>query len=134
MITPDKWQQLCERMQKLGISETDLDEKFILGSGSGGQKVNKTNTCVSLKHLPSGIAIKCQQSRSRESNRFFARRRLCEKLETIVLQEKSKKQQEIEKIRQQKRRRSRRLKQKILQDKRHQSQVKETRKKPPVDQ
>jgi len=61
MITRDKWQQLYVRMFSLGIHEEDITEKFILGSGSGGQKINKTNSCVWLKHEPTGIIIKCQK-------------------------------------------------------------------------
>ncbi len=77
----EKWEELSKRMNALGIQDADLDESFILGSGKGGQKVNKTHSCVQLKHEPSGIIIKCQKERSRESNRFFARRLLCERLE-----------------------------------------------------
>ena len=94
-----KEQELAERMERLGIKEEDLVEKFILGSGSGGQKINKTSSCVYLKHLPTGTEVKCQKDRSRELNRLNARRELCEKLEEILFQEKSKKRQAIEKIR-----------------------------------
>ncbi len=114
MITQDKWEKLQERMDKLNISEADLTERFIRASGSGGQKVNKTSSCVQLIHQPSGIEIKCQQSRLQASNRFFARRDLCDKLEEKILGIKSKRRQEQEKIRRQKRRRSRRAKNKML--------------------
>ena len=97
-----KEEDLHLRMQRLKIKDSDLVEKFILGSGSGGQKINKTSSCVYLKHLPTGIEVKCQKSRSRELNRVYARRELCEKLEELLFQEKSKKQQAIEKIRRQK--------------------------------
>lgn len=130
MISPEKWKQLRTWMRKLQIQEDDLDEKFILGSGSGGQKINKTASCVALKHIPSNIIIKCQDTRSREFNRFYARRRLCEKIEEQILGEKSKKQQAIEKIRRQKRKRSKRAQQKILDDKAHRADVKQQRKKP----
>lgn len=76
-----KQYELNQRMASLEISEKDLQEKFILGGGKGGQKQNKTANCVQLKHLPSGITVKCQQERPREANRFFARRLLCDKLE-----------------------------------------------------
>lgn len=114
MITPDKWEKLHERMTALGILESDLSENFIRGSGSGGQKINKTSSCVQLRHAPSGIEIKCQASRLQGSNRFFARRDLCDKLEEQILGIKSQKKQEQEKIRRQKRRRSRRAKNKML--------------------
>jgi len=95
-------------MTELGIQEADLEEKFILGSGRGGQKVNKTASCVQLSHRPSGIVIKCQRDRSREMNRFLAKRELCRKLEEQTTGT-SKEQQEAEKIRKQKQRRRRRL-------------------------
>ena len=78
MVTNDKWDKLAEWMEKLHINEDDFIEKFILGSGKGGQKLHKTASTVYLKHIPSGIEIKCQESRSREDNRYFARVRLCE--------------------------------------------------------
>lgn len=133
-ISKEKWDELRERMKKLEVREDDLKEKFILGSGKGGQKIQKTSSCVYLRHEPTGIEIKCQQNRSRDMNRFLARRLLCEKIEEEVLQEKSKKQQMIEKIRRQKRRRSRRAKEKMLEEKRQQSEKKEWRKPPkPTD-
>lgn len=133
MITSEKWQQIRRWMDELDIAEADLQEQFILGSGRGGQNLQKTSSCVLLKHLPSGIVIKCQESRLRESNRFFARRRLCEKIDAIQKNEKSKQQQACEKIRRQKKRRSRRSKQKMLDNKKHRGQLKEERKKPDVD-
>jgi protein subunit release factor B len=126
----DKWEELLARMQNLGLSEGDLIEKFILGSGSGGQKINKTSSCVYLKHLPTGIEIKCQKTRSRDLNRLYARRELCERLEERLFQEKSKRQQEVEKIRRQKRRRSRRAKEKMLATKKLQSTKKQLRRPP----
>lgn len=114
-------------MDALGISEADLSEQFIRGSGKGGQKINKTSSCVQLIHKPSGIEIKCRQSRLQASNRFFARRDLCDKLEEKLLGIRSKKQQEREKIRRQKRRRSRRAKNKMLDEKHKHSEKKALR-------
>ncbi len=127
MITQEKWEKLQERMDKLNISEADLSEQFIRASGSGGQKVNKTSSCVQLRHAPSGIEVKCQSSRLQGSNRFFARRDLCDKLEAQLLGIKSKKQQEQEKVRRQKRRRSRRAKNKMLESKHKQAEKKSLR-------
>src|ERR1700722_5580341 len=104
----DKSEELKKKMEKLGIKEEDLIEKFILGSGSGGQKINKTSSCVYLKHVPTGIEVKCQEERSRELNRFLARRKLVEEIERRVYNVKTKKVKEEEKIRRQKRRKSRR--------------------------
>jgi protein subunit release factor B len=114
MIKKETYDALYARMEKLGIKEEDLIEKFILGSGSGGQKINKTSSCVYLKHLPTGMEVKCQKERSREMNRYYARKELCDRLEETQEGIKSKKQQEIEKIRRQKRRRSRKSKEKML--------------------
>lgn len=129
-VKKDKIEELEERMEKLGIREEDLVEKFILGSGKGGQKINKTYSCVYLKHIPSDIEIKCQKDRSRELNRYYARKMLCEKLEEILFREKSEKRKQIEKIRRQKRKRSKRAKEKMLEEKRHRSEKKQFRSKP----
>ena len=129
-ISKEKQDELSERMAALGIREEDLIEKFILGSGSGGQKINKTHSCVYLKHLPSGFEIKCQRDRSREMNRFLARRELCEKIEEERLGEQSKRQQAIEKIRRQKRKRSKRSKEKMLAAKHRHSEKKSQRRGP----
>jgi protein subunit release factor B len=120
--------RLDRRMEALGIREEDLIEKFILGSGSGGQKINKTSSCVYLKHIPSGFEVKCQKDRSRNLNRYHARQELCEKMETKLLQEKSKQQQLFEKIRRQKKRRSRRAQEKMIASKRERSNIKIMRK------
>jgi protein subunit release factor B len=133
MISPDKQSALAERMAALGIREEDLVEKFILGSGSGGQKINKTSSCVYLKHLPTGIELKCQRERSRELNRHFARRELCDRLDDIRLGRESARQQEMEKIRRQKRRRSRRSKLRSVADKRILSVKKSLRRSPGAD-
>lgn len=113
MISKEKWDRLKERMAQLQITEADLVEKFILGSGKGGQKLQKTSSTVYLKHLPSSLEIKCQYSRSRDDNRYFARDRLCDKLQETIGGEKTKEHQRIEKLKRQKKRRARRSKQKI---------------------
>ena len=120
-------------MRANNIKDEDIDEKFILGSGRGGQKLQKSSTCVYLKHKPTGITVKCQSNRSREDNRFFARRRLLEKIQTLRDNIKTKAQQQANKIRRQKKRRSRRAKQKLLDDKHHQASKKQRRQKPNFD-
>ena len=126
-ITPQKEQALRERMARLGLRETDLEENFIKGSGAGGQKINKTASCVWLRHRPSGIEVKCQRERSQALNRFFARRLLCDEWEARQRGVASVRQQAIEKIRRQKRRRSRRQKQNMLADKHHHGEKKAAR-------
>ncbi|KTC75955.1 peptide chain release factor [Legionella birminghamensis] len=130
MITNEKWNSLAVWMARLEINENDLLEKFIIGSGRGGQNLHKTASTVYLKHIPSGLEVKCQEARSREDNRYFARMRLCEKLNSLISDEKSKQQQQIEKLRRQKRRRSRRAKQRMLDEKSKQSKLKQSRAKP----
>lgn len=126
-ITLEKQATLEARMKSLGIRSEDLEERFILAGGKGGQKVNKTASCVYLKHGPSGIEVKCRRERSQAMNRFFARRELCDRLEAAIRGEKSRRKQAQEKIRRQKRRRSRRAKARMLDDKRKQGEKKERR-------
>lgn len=127
-VSDEKESQLLRRMERLNIHESDLVEKFILGSGKGGQKQNKTASCVYLLHLPSRLEVKCQRDRSQLRNRFFARRELCDRLEEQQNETKSRRQQAMEKIRRQKRRRSRRSKQRMLDEKNVQGQKKQLRK------
>lgn len=129
-VSPDKQRQLEEEMERLGIVESDLLEAFIKGSGAGGQKINKTSIAVLVRHVPSGIAVRCQASRSQALNRFLARRLLIEKFKERIYGEQSAERQRREKIRRQKRRRSRRAKEKMLADKSHQSQKKDRRRLP----
>lgn len=129
-LSREKQEDLRLRMEQLGIRDEDLIEKFILGSGSGGQKINKTSSCVYLRHEPTGIEIKCQRDRSRELNRYWARRDLCERIEESRSLEKSRRQQAAEKIRRQKRRRSRRQQEKMLQGKKLRGETKALRSSP----
>ena len=133
MLSAAKEAELRERMEKLDILDEDLVEKFIRGSGHGGQKINKTSSCVYLKHEPSGIEIKCQQDRSQAMNRYHARMELCEQLERIALGKTSARKQAQEKIRRQKRRQSRRQRQKNVSLKRKHGVTKSLRGRPNVD-
>jgi len=127
MLSQRKEKALHDRMQQLGINESDIIERFVRSSGAGGQKVNKTSTCVYLKHLPSGIEVKCQKERSQVLNRFLARRILADKIERIQLGKKSEEEQRIAKIKRQKHKRSKRAKEKILKAKKIQSEKKKSR-------
>jgi peptide chain release factor len=121
------------KLEKLGVAASDLVEKFILGQGSGGQKINKTSSCVYLKHIPSGIEIKCQQSRSRDENRFLARKLLVEKLVEAKQKLKQARLEEQAKLRRQTRKRSRAAKATLVESKRRISGKKQLRQKPKLD-
>ena len=118
MVGLKKEKSLRELMVRLGVREQDIEEKFIRSQGPGGQNVNKVSTCVHLRHLLTGIEVKCQQERSQSQNRYHARQLLLKKIEYAILGKLSEEQKNIEKIRRQKRRRSRRAKLKILESKR----------------
>ena len=120
---------LSGRMEDLGVKEEDLRETFVRASGPGGQKVNKTSSCVVLMHIPTGLSVKCQQERSRELNRFFARRILLDRIERIQKGKASLQRQKIDRIRRQKRRRSKKAKEKVLRLKHLQSEKKTLRSK-----
>ena len=124
IVSPVKEKSLAERMQALGVREDDIEEQFVRSSGAGGQKVNKTSSCVVLHHRPTGIRVKCQQERSQALNRFLARRLLLDKIESRIKGIASAQEQEIARIRRQKRRRSRRVKEKMLDAKRRQAEKK----------
>lgn len=113
-VRPEKLRELRERMEALGIREEDILERFIRSGGPGGQKVNKASTCVYLKHLPTGIEVKCRESRSQPLNRFLARRYLTEKIEQKLLGSRSPAERLREKIRKQKLKRRKRARRKRL--------------------
>ena len=109
------------------IDEKEIQEDFIRASGPGGQNVNKTSTCVFIRHVPTGLTVKCQRERSQSLNRFLARRLLLDKIERLqsgIIDEEKKR---IEKIRRQKRKRSKRAKEKVLEEKHRSSEKKRLR-------
>ncbi len=126
-VSREKEESLRKKMQSLGIHEKDIIEKFVRSSGKGGQKVNKTSTCVYLKHIPTDIEVKCQRERYQAVNRYLARKILSDKIESLIRGKESEERQKIEKIRRQKRKRSRRAKMKMLADKKKQAQKKKDR-------
>ena len=128
-ISIEKEEKLRQRMRDLDIKEADIRESFIRASGPGGQKVNKTSTCVFLQHLPTGLQVKCQEERSQTMNRFRAYALLLDKLEARAKEKELKRIAKIEKLKRQNRRRPKALKEKILEKKRERSQKKSARQK-----
>jgi len=118
-VSLEKENLLAQRMAALGVREADLEESFVRSGGHGGQNVNKVSTCVMLIHHPTGVSVKCQETRQQGLNRFIARRRLLDKIEERKHGFIAAQRAEIEKIRRQKRKRSRRAKNKMLADKSH---------------
>jgi len=120
-VSPEKEDQLTRRMAALGIQEADIEESFVRSGGHGGQNVNKVATCVMLLHRPSGVQVKCQDTRQQGMNRFLARKLLLDKLEAQKQAKAAAERSRIEKLRRQKRGRSRAAKNRILADKAHNS-------------
>jgi len=133
-IAEQKENALLERMKRLGVTEDDLRETFIRGTGSGGQKINKTSSTVFLLHIPTGLSVKCQQGRSQSLNRFMARRTLLDRIERVKKGIIEVEKRKIEKIRRQKRKRSKRAKEKVLQLKHQQAEKKTLRAKGSIPQ
>jgi len=132
-VSTEKENQLNQRMASLGVREGDIEESFVRSGGHGGQNVNKTSTCVMLLHRPSGMQVKCQETRQQGLNRFIARRLLLDKIEEKQKGFVAAKRSEIEKIRRQKRKRSRRAKDRMLADKSRHSEKKQFRRPGPTD-
>ena len=133
-VSSVKENAIAQRMLELGVSEGDLEETFVRSSGPGGQKVNKTSSCVHLLHIPTGLAVKCQRERSQSLNRHLARRLLLDKIERLQKGFVEEEKEKIEKIRRQKRKRSKRAKEKILTEKHHQTEKKVLRSKVVVEE
>lgn len=120
---------LEKKMFALGVREEDIVESFIRSSGPGGQNVNKTATCVYLKHLPTGLEVKCQRQRSQLLNRNLARHILLSKIENRIRQGLLQKQSLKAKIMRQKRKKPKAVKLRILEQKRRHSDKKSARRK-----
>ena len=118
---------LVKKAIELGIKEEDVSESYVVGSGKGGQKVNKTSSCVLLKHLPSGTLVRCQKHREQSKNRLSAYKLLILKIEDQIKGNQSDRAKAVFKIRKQKQRRSRKAKEKILKEKARRGDLKKQR-------
>jgi peptide chain release factor len=119
--------QIQTRLDALGILKSDVEERFVRGSGPGGQKINKTSSTVWLRHRPSGVEVRTQRERSQAANREIAWQELCDKiaaqLRTVAAQKKS----AAEKLRRQKRTKSKTQKARMVASKRHRRGLKTAR-------
>ncbi len=126
-ISEAKEKALRRRMEALGIREEDIEESFVRSSGPGGQKVNKTATRVHLRHIPTGVEVKCSRARTQGLNRYYARDILADKVEALIKGRESEERKRIAKLRRQKRKRSKRAKEKVLAEKKKVSEKKRRR-------
>lgn len=119
--------QIQSRLDALGILAADVEERFVRGSGPGGQKINKTSSTVVVRHRPTGIEVRVQRERSQAANRELAWSELCERLAERVRQTAAAHRSEIEKARRRKRTKSRAQKARMVAEKRHRRDVKSAR-------
>lgn len=118
---------LLEKARLLNVRAEDITEQFVRGSGKGGQKINKTSSCVVVRHLPTGIEVRCQKHREQSKNRLSAYKLLILKIEDRVKGRQSQRAQAIFKLKKQKKRRSRKSKEKMLEGKKMRSEIKQNR-------
>lgn len=121
------------RMKQLGIRDSDLEESFARSSGPGGQHVNKVSTAVTLRHVPSGVSVTVQDSRSQAVNRKLARERLLDAIEEVQEAQRKAEIMQREKERRRKSPRPAALKRKILESKRKRAELKKQRTRIKVD-
>ena len=114
-------------LKRLGVRDEDLEESFTRSGGKGGQNVNKVSTAVILKHLPSGIFVRCEEARSQADNRCMARWRLAGKLDAMRKAEAAAKRSAAEKARRTARRPSKAARRRNVENKRHRSEIKRGR-------
>ena len=111
----------------MGIIPADVEEKFIRGTGPGGQKINKTSSTVWLRHHPTGVEVRVQRERSQVANRELAWEELCSKLETALRVAEAARRAAVEKERRRKRPKSYAQKQHMVAEKRHRRVAKNLR-------
>lgn len=117
------------KLTDLGTSSAEVDERFVRGSGPGGQKINKTSSCVTLRHRPTGIEVRCQKERSQSANRAHAWEQLCAKLADHGRSAAAERRKELEDERRRTRQKSRKQKTRMIDTKRHRAGIKTGRRK-----
>ncbi len=124
-VTPHP--SIPSRLEALGVSPSDIEERFVRGSGPGGQKINKTSSTVWLRHRPTGIEVRCQAERSQAANRERAWLEMCERLEARVRAASDAARDIREKRRRQVRQKSYGQKVRMIQTKKHRAKHKARR-------
>jgi peptide chain release factor len=124
---PDITAPLHARLTSLGVRPGDVEERFVRGSGAGGQKINKTSSTIWLQHRPTGVEVRCQRERSQSINRLLAWTDLVDKLERRRAQAASEIRAARELVRRQKRQKSRGQKLRMIATKKHRAKIKSKR-------
>ena len=118
---------LRARFVSLRVHSGEVEERFVRGTGAGGQKINKTSSTVWLQHRPSGVEVRCQRERSQAMNRLLAWTELAEKLEWRKQEAKNQAQSARELVRRQNLKKTRGQKIKMIQAKKHRAKIKQKR-------
>ncbi len=119
--------QIDERLKRLGVRFAEVDERFVRGTGPGGQKINKTSSTVWLRHRPTGVEVRCQAERSQSANRELAWRELCGKLKARAQAATDAAKQEKEAQRRRTRPKTRAQKMRMIESKKHRAKHKAAR-------
>jgi protein subunit release factor B len=111
----------------LGVRPEDVEERFVRGTGAGGQKINKTSSTVALRHRPTGVEVRIQDERSQSQNRLLAWTALADKLEWRRLEAANAAQAARELARRQRRQKSRGQKARMIEGKKHRARIRQAR-------
>jgi protein subunit release factor B len=119
--------QVETRLRAVGATAADVEERFVRGTGPGGQKINKTSSTVWLRHRPTGVEVRCQRERLQSANRELAWQELCEKLELRARSAEQEKIHEREAQRRRTRQKSHGQKVRMIETKKHRAKHKSRR-------
>jgi peptide chain release factor len=111
----------------LGVASEEIEERFVRGTGAGGQKINKTSSTVWLRHRPTGLEVRCQRERSQATNRLLAWQELAGKLAARQRAAADASRAERELARRQTRQKSRGQKTRMIRAKKHRAKIKAKR-------